>query len=62
MVSFQKGFNLIDDDKDGFIEYWELKKAYEKAGLQPAIQVTNASSIHFTFFENSSLGSTLYRY
>jgi len=38
----RKAFDSMDDDKDGHIDQFELKKALEKSGLQPSIQEINA--------------------
>jgi Ca2+-binding EF-hand superfamily protein len=35
----RKAFEQFDEDKDGHIDSVELKKALERSGLQPSIQV-----------------------
>jgi len=37
----QKAFAAMDEDGDGFIDQFELKKALELAGLYPSIQEVN---------------------
>ena len=42
----KKVFDEFDSDKDGFVDKWELKRALEKAGQQPALKVSFLSCFH----------------
>jgi Ca2+-binding EF-hand superfamily protein len=35
----RRAFDEFDEDKDGYVDKFELKKALEKAGQQPSLQV-----------------------